>query len=495
MSTTNCVILARISSDKQDRELSLPAQTTRLKEYAARRQMEILREFVLIESSTVGDRRQFLECIKFCIKNRAPLLIDCVDRAQRSFMEIPLLEKYRKSGELEIHFARENIVINAKSSATDILFWHQSVMMAEAYSLHFKENVARSVRAKVAKGEFPGMAPLGYKNVRDAAGLADIVLDDRESGAVRQLFQTFAAGDTSLKSLVRLAYDLGLRGRTGKPLPKSYIHRTLQNPFYYGVARWGQYTFEHRHPRLVDRTTWDKCQDVLSGRNTHRATRWGSKDYLYRGLITDAYSGRVVTTERKKNKYTYLMTWDESGRHLAVNEDIVTGQIYKILQRMQVPPETVSAVSDYLKSAKEIESEFHARALSEIQRNITTAKTRHDNLLNLYLDGRIDDATYNAKKADLTNELSALYESEKTHRAADVGVNDTIVDFFRAAQNVADNFIKSSEVESRRAMLKSIFRTLQLKGKTLCYELNFPFNVLEQNTENNNWRRRRDSNP
>lgn len=495
MSTTNCIILARISSEKQDRELSLPAQITRLKEYAARRQMEILREFVLIESSTVGDRRQFLECIKFCIKNHAPLLIDCVDRAQRSFMEIPLLEKYRRSGELEIHFARENIVINSQSSATDILFWHQSVMMAESYSLHFKENVARSVRAKVAKGEFPGMAPLGYKNVRGADGLADILLDERESGIMRQLFQTFATGNTSLKSLVRLAYDLGLRGRTGKPLPKSYIHRTLQNPFYYGVARWGQYTFEHRHPRLIDRDTWNRCQDILSGRNTHKTTRWGSLGYLYRGLITDAYSGRTVTTERKKNKYTYLMTWDESGRHLAVNEDIVTGQIYKILQRMQVPADAVSAVSEYLKSAKQIEAEFHARALSEIRRNITTAKTRRDNLLNLYLDGRIDDATYNAKNADLTDELAALQESEKQHNAADTGVNDTIVDFFRAAQNIADNFIKSSEVESRRAMLKSIFRTLQLKGKTLCYDLKFPFNVLEQNAGNDNWRRRRDSNP
>lgn len=68
----------------------------------------------------------------------------------------------------------------------------------------------------------------------------------------------------------------------------------------------------------------------------------------------------------------------------------------------------------------------------------------------------------------------------------------TIINLFRAAQHISDNFIKSSEVATKRTILKSIFRTLQLKDTTLCYDLNFPFNVLYKNTENNKWRRRRD---
>ncbi len=73
------------------------------------------------------------------------------------------------------------------------------------------------------------------------------------------------------------------------------------------------------------------------------------------------------------------------------------------------------------------------------------------------------------------------------HRAADDSVNNTIVSFYRAAQHIADNFIKSSEVDPKRNMLKSICRTLKLKGKTLCYDLNFPFNILEQHAKTNNW--------
>ena len=72
--------------------------------------------------------------------------------------------------------------------------------------------------------------------------------------------------------------------------------------------------------------------------------------------------------------------------------------------------------------------------------------------------------------------------------SADDNVNDTIVNLFRAVQHISDNFIKSSEVATKRTILKSIFRTLQLKDTTLCYDLNFPFNVLYKNTENNKWR-------
>ena len=88
--------------------------------------------------------------------------------------------------------------------------------------------------------------------------------------------------------------------------------------------------------------------------------------------------------------------------------------------------------------------------------------------------------------------------------SADDNVNDTIVNLFHAVQHISDNFIKShisdnfiksSEVATKRTILKSIFRTLQLKDTTLCYDLNFPFNVLYKNTKNNKWRRRRDSNP
>lgn len=489
-----CVILARISSEKQDKEYSLPAQISRLSDYAARRQMTVLREFVLIESSTTGDRRQFLDCLNYCVANNAALLIDTIDRAQRSFMEIPLLEKYRKAGKLEIHFCRENIVINRESSGTEIIMWHQGVLMAESYSLHFKENVKRSISIKVARGEYPGRGPLGYKNIRTPDNRSDIVPDDN-APLVRQLFAKYASGDISLAGLVGYAYDIGLRTDAGEKLAKSHIHKIITNPFYYGMAKWGKYAFAHKYTPLIEKTLWDACNDILSGKNQHRATRWGSKQYLYRGLIRDHYSQRVVTTERKKNKYNYLMTWDESGRHVAVPEDAVTGQIYRILKTIQVPRDLISDVREYLKSAKDIEMEYAARVAGELTAELATAQKRAAALLNMRLDSKIDDETYTAKDTELKAQIADIQRRLSANVSADAGVNDTIVQLFNAAANAADLFLESSEVAPRRDIVKSIFRTLELKEKTLCYELNFPFNMFITKDNLNNWRVQEDSNP
>lgn len=485
--TKKCVILARISSEKQDKEYSLPAQVSRLSDYAARRQMTVLRDFVLVESSTTGDRKKFLECLNYCVANHAALLIDTIDRAQRSFMEIPLLEKYRRAGELEIHFCRENIVINAESSGTEIIMWHQGVLMAESYSLHFKENVKRSISVKVARGEYPGRGPLGYKNIRTADNRSDIVPDDN-ADLVRQLFVKYGSGDVSLSGLVKYAYDLGLRTENGGELAKSHIHKIISNPFYYGTAKWGKYTFPHRYTPLIEKSLWDKCNALLAGKNQHQATRWGSKDYLYRGLIRDFYSRRIVTTERKKNRYNYLMTWDESGRHVAVNEDVVTAQIYKILKMIQVPRDVIDDVREYLKSAKEIESEYAARAIAELQHDLNVAMKRQSALVNMYLDGKIADDLYSVKDAELKTQISEIQSKLDANVSADSGVNDTIVQIFAAASSAADLFIESSEVAQKRDILKSIFRTLELKETTLCYDLNFPFNLFITKGHRTIWR-------
>lgn len=456
--------------------------------------MTVLRDFVLVESSTTGDRKKFLECLNYCVANHAALLIDTIDRAQRSFMEIPLLEKYRRAGELEIHFCRENIVINAESSGTEIIMWHQGVLMAESYSLHFKENVKRSISVKVARGEYPGRGPLGYKNIRTADNRSDIV-PDNNADLVRQLFVKYGSGDVSLSGLVKYAYDLGLRTENGGELAKSHIHKIISNPFYYGTAKWGKYTFPHRYTPLIEKSLWDKCNALLAGKNQHQETRWGSKDYLYRGLIRDFYSRRIVTTERKKNRYNYLMTWDESGRHVAVNEDVVTAQIYKILKMIQVPRDVIDDVREYLKSAKEIESEYAARAIAELQHDLNVAMKRQSALVNMYLDGKIADDLYSVKDTELKTQISEIQSKLDANVSADSGVNDTIVQIFAAASSAADLFIESSEVAQKRDILKSIFRTLELKETTLCYDLNFPFNLFITKGHRTIWRAQKDSNP
>lgn len=58
--------------------------------------------------------------LDFCKKQKETIavLVDAVDRLQRSFKETPLLEELRVSGKIELHFIRENLKISKDTKLT-----------------------------------------------------------------------------------------------------------------------------------------------------------------------------------------------------------------------------------------------------------------------------------------------------------------------------------------------------------------------------------------
>ena len=59
------VIFTRVSTRDQEDGHSLNAQLKRLREYCNKHNLDIIKEFEVSESSTIGDRKQFKEMIKF----------------------------------------------------------------------------------------------------------------------------------------------------------------------------------------------------------------------------------------------------------------------------------------------------------------------------------------------------------------------------------------------------------------------------------------------
>ena len=87
------IILARISTKEQQDGHSLNAQIKNLTMYADRNGLDIVKQYTLVESSTKKQRPEFDKMIRF-IKNsnqKMALIVDTVDRLQRSFRETPIL--------------------------------------------------------------------------------------------------------------------------------------------------------------------------------------------------------------------------------------------------------------------------------------------------------------------------------------------------------------------------------------------------------------------
>ena len=265
------VIFARVLTQEQAQEgYSVDIQVHRLQEYCKRNNFEIVKAIKLIESSTRGEREQFHEMINFIKTQKEPiaLIVDSVDRLQRSFKEIPILEELRVANKVSIHFLREKQVLDKKANSAQLMAYQMFVLMATAYANSISENAKRGVQLKLEKGECTCKAPLGYLNVRDKTGNANIIIDAQKAPLVKKIFEMYSLGSTSLGDLEKFAKDNNLTNTffkgSIKTISKNVISCLLKNPFYYGeiyVQSHDKY-YSHKYEKIIDRDLFDKCQEV-----------------------------------------------------------------------------------------------------------------------------------------------------------------------------------------------------------------------------------------
>ncbi|WP_341748703.1 SHOCT domain-containing protein [Candidatus Tisiphia endosymbiont of Sialis lutaria] len=91
----------------------------------------------------------------------------------------------------------------------------------------------------------------------------------------------------------------------------------MQQPFYYGEMLVKGEMWLHNYPPIITRETFMACTEVRLGWNK-KPFKYGGKDFLFRGLITCATTGKIVTSEihsktysnGKVDQWVYLAAWD-----------------------------------------------------------------------------------------------------------------------------------------------------------------------------------------
>jgi site-specific DNA recombinase len=118
--------------------------------------------------------------------------------------------------------------------------------------------------------------------------------------------------------------------------------------------------YQHIYQPIIAKELFDSCQAVLKGWHK-KPFKWGGKEYIFRGLITCANTGRVVSTETKKrtdsegNTYevNYLGVWnpDNLKQKVYVKEDDLLKEVEQVFKAMQIEPELLTKVVQYIKSS------------------------------------------------------------------------------------------------------------------------------------------------
>lgn len=480
-------LLCRVSSKDQEDNYSLKAQEDRLIDYCDRMELQIVNVYKIVESSTRGGRPKFTEMLNAIKKEKEPIALVCdkVDRLQRSFKEVPILEQLRKDGKIELHFRSDNKVLGRNSSSTDVMHYNFLVMMAQQYAEAISENVIRSHERMIKEGKIFSQPVVGYK--RNPENKKDVVVDDERAFLVRKLFVEYSTGLYSYDEMTDKAKEWGLTNpKSHKPYCRAKIAEILSDEFYIGIATLNRndkkkknFKYPHIYPHIISDELFKQCQDVREGRHTNHSNK--SKDMkhnLFKGMIKCKNCNCTITPEIKKGKYVYLRPKPKNGCNCkTINEEVANKLVESVFKAMSIPEDVLQGYITRLEQRFNVQQCNENMQQKLKQQELNTLRKRLDRLVDVYLDNSIDKETYERKKTDLSGDIRLLESQISNFNNNSEKVNISIKYLLEVVSRINELY-KSSEIDRKRKILKLVFPNFWLDGSNLSYDIKKTFEVF-----------------
>lgn len=293
---------------------------------------------------------------------------------------------------------------------------HLELGLSTKFSTDLGKNVRRGFAEKLRRGEWIGLAPLGYLNRREGKSHSVIVTDPSTAPYVRDLFRLAASGDHSLNELARLATDDWKLVRTkrrvtsrSRGLALSGVEKILKNPFYFGGMRYQGQLFAGSHEPLVSQEMFDHVQDVLAGRRTV-AERPSRHDFAFTGLLRCSECGRRYTAyvRRKPSGRSYiyyactLHMREDCGQPILAEHKIESA-VFEALQMLTISSNDADQCLEILTLLESSDVERENREMARHQKLLDEVHVRQARLLDLLVEGVITKADYDGKRRELAS--------------------------------------------------------------------------------------------
>ncbi len=486
------VILARVSTEEQrEANNSLPAQIARMQGYCDRKLFKVVETFSFDESAYKTKRDEFDKILEFLkgTTEKIAVCFDKVDRLSRNVFDKRVSELYEKAvaDQIELHFVSDGQIINSQMSAVEKFQFGMSLGLAKYYSDAISDNVRRAFEQKRRKGEITGHCVLGYINTEDFEGNKILESDPKRAHLIVKMFELYATGLHSIKSIQDHVTQLGLRSRSGRTLTKSTVERILNETFYYGMAYSKKYSasYPHKYTRLIDKPLFDKCR-IIKDKRKKAPNKSNTSNFIFSGLLTCADCGCTISPEfkRKKsgNEYRLYSCTNSKGicKRRYVNENDLLKPIRDVLKRFEsITKETQQTLVEELRKTSEAELTFHKAQINRIQAEHNKLTERKSRLLDAYLDQSITKQDYDKKLQEITDRIQILTIEIEEHSQADHEYKTTVGTVVSVARRAYEIF-EGSEPHEKRQFINFLVQNPQMKDRDLVFELRKPMNyVLE----------------
>jgi len=472
------VLYVRVSSKEQEKEgYSIAAQQNLLRQYAAEKGLQIIREFEEAETAKRAGREQFKCMVDFLKRNTSchVVLVEKTDRLYRNFRDYVTVDDL----DVELHFVKEGKVISRASPSSDKFINSIKVVMAKNYIDNLSEETCKGMLQKAREGMWPSVAPIGYRNNTGPDGRKAIEPDPAIAPLITRLFQDYATGHYSLRSITKKAKAEGLTFRKSqRGMSSSAVCAILNNRVYTGEFEWNGKIYPGKYQALITKCLFEKVQSIFNARNRVK-THLDKPVNAYQGLIRCGHCGCAMVSETKKHKYTYYHCsgWKGKCPDPWTKEEQITPQFEQTLKGIRLDDEILEWLKVTLRNGYAEETAYKAQTLERLKAESKRLADRLEVLYTDKLDGRIDAAFFDRKAAEIKAEQESVNKAMQDNQSPNGENVDEGIRLLELANAAHAEFCAKTGQE-RRDLLKTVMDTAIVKNGVLDCRLKPVFEIL-----------------
>ncbi|PIR54717.1 hypothetical protein COU74_03110 [Candidatus Peregrinibacteria bacterium CG10_big_fil_rev_8_21_14_0_10_36_19] len=493
------IILARVSTKEQEATgLSLDKiQIPQMRQYAKYNDFEIVKEFVFQETANQKLRKRFDEMIAYIKAQKGIVAIIAyrVDRMTRNYRDAVEMDKLRIEHGKELHFVNDRLVLTENSYGRDIQDWDLKVFLAKQHINRCQEDTHTTITSKLKSGEQYGLAPFGYRNVRDEKGKTTVIVDDFEAGIVKKAFDLYTIGTHSYLSI---AEKLNKEYPSLK-LNKRKMEFIIKNPYYYGEREYKGAWYPHIYTQIITKEIFEMATDIRNGRTrSNKKGKLLGKTGLYRGLIYCNECGCAFSPSKNRHKKLgrevqsdcYYYCTNAKVKHKnkpkGTNDKEITKELAKKFKAMQIPKKDLEYLTNTLRESHEGKKEFTETEKKHCRRQIDMYQNRIEKAYEDKLDGSITTEQYD-------NLRTQWLKKKKEYEAKSERISKADEEYYITASYLLELASRSyelfmgSEPEQKRAIIALTLQNLKIKDGKVLTDWQKPFDSIFISAERHKW--------
>lgn len=461
--TTNAVILARVSSKAQEDEgYSLDSQLKLLKNYCQTNKLNIIREFKIAETASKDQRRSiFREMLRYIARNKIyHLAVEKTDRLTRNYRDAIAIDDWLNKDERRVlHMVKENLQLHKESKSDTKFMWNIYIAVANKYTNNLREEAMKGWAEKLAQGWMPSTPPPGYMTVTENNKHIHARNPDT-APLMERVFEFFSLEGNTLKNTMEFMATLGITTSRGRPYVKSAVHKILTNPFYVGTIHFNGKDYPGAQEPIISQELFDKVQEKM-----HQGKRGGLRKHnpVFKGMIRCESCGHVVTWQLQKGRFygACQRTTEVCRSKKLLREDRLEKQVMQKMEQVQDSDGKILAKIKASLCALDPSTvgAYREKAIESLEKQIEHIEHMQDRLYDDKLSGRISQHKYDDKCqqfadniTEIKRRLLRLHEAQGLSRAERAAVVQ------HSKSRIVQIYLRSAP-EQKRVILSVLFKS------------------------------------